>query len=69
MGFAVKTHCSLYFEIPQNHRSDDYSTLINQDLRERNVARRDRERNRGTQRRERERERERERYRAIEVNF
>jgi hypothetical protein len=19
MGFAVKTHCSLYFEIPQNH--------------------------------------------------
>jgi hypothetical protein len=54
MGFAVKTHCSLYFEIPQNHRSD--VTLINQDLRERNVARRDRERNRESNT-ERERER------------
>jgi hypothetical protein len=55
MGFAVKTHCSLYFEIPQNHRSDDYSTLINQDLKERNVAMRDRERNRESNTEERER--------------
>jgi hypothetical protein len=65
MGFAVKTHCSLYFEIPQNHRSDDYRTLINQDLRERNVARRDRERNTESNTGKRERER----CRAIEVIF
>ena len=50
------THCTLYFEIPQNHRSDDYCTLINQDLRERNVARRDRERNRESNTEKRERE-------------
>ncbi len=53
MGFAVKTHCCLYFEIPPNH-----SKLINQDLRERNVARKDRERNRESNTEKKEREQE-----------